>query len=73
MAKLPKVHKLKPGTVWDEKRGKFVRKRSFPQQLGAALIGEKLYDLKHHLSAAQEILAGLIGEHNLQANRKMKR
>jgi hypothetical protein len=47
--------------------------RSFPAQLGSALIGERLYDLKHHLNAAQEILGALVGEHNAQANRRMKR
>lgn len=35
---LPPVLKVRPGFVWDDKRGKYIRLRSFPAKLGEALV-----------------------------------
>lgn len=35
---LPPVLKVRPGFVWDDKRGVYVRLRSFPAKLGEALV-----------------------------------
>lgn len=35
---LPPVHVVREGEHWDPARGRFVRSRSFPAQLGAALV-----------------------------------